>query len=143
MFGHSRPIFKICTFLSVIKREERTCFLFIILFWYQLEKSNITWLNSYTLIGVNNHWYKNAKIHGHSTRISTRKTAEMRVCDRLWYPLSILLLAAIGVKLIGPHGGLQVDKQKASQVTGSVDSPYTQVKKSSSLTQYTVLSLLI
>ena len=30
--------------------------------------------------------------------------------DRLWYPLSILLLAAIGAKLIGPHGGLQVDK---------------------------------
>ena len=32
------------------------------------------------------------------------------VFDRLWYPLSILLLAAIGAKLIGPHGGLQVDK---------------------------------
>ena len=30
--------------------------------------------------------------------------------DRLWYPLSILLLAAIGAKLIGPHGGLQVGK---------------------------------
>ena len=28
------------------------------------------------------------------------------VFDRLWYPLSILLLAAIW----GPHGGLQVDK---------------------------------
>ena len=25
------------------------------------------------------------------------------VFDRLWYPLSILLLAAIGAKLIGPH----------------------------------------
>ena len=43
--------------------------------------------------------------------------------DRLWYPLSILLLAAIGAKLIGPHGGLQVDKQKVCQVTGSVESP--------------------
>ena len=32
--------------------------------------------------------------------------------DRLWYPLSILLLAAIEAKLIGPHGGLQVDKNK-------------------------------
>ena len=31
------------------------------------------------------------------------------------------LLAAIGAKLIGPHGGLQVDKQKVCQVTGSVD----------------------
>ena len=40
------------------------------------------------------------------------------------YSLSILLLAAIGAKLIGPHGGLQVDKQKVGKVTGSVDFPY-------------------
>ena len=35
------------------------------------------------------------------------------VFDRLWYPLSILLLAAIGAKLIliGPRGGLQVGKK--------------------------------
>ena len=33
------------------------------------------------------------------------------VFDRLWCPLSILLLAAIGAKLIGPHGGLQVGKK--------------------------------
>ena len=32
------------------------------------------------------------------------------VFDRLWYPLFILLLAAIEAKLIGPLGGLQVDK---------------------------------
>ena len=32
------------------------------------------------------------------------------VYERLWYPLSVLLLAAIGAKLIGPHGGLQVDR---------------------------------
>ena len=32
------------------------------------------------------------------------------VFDILWYPLSILLLAAIGAKLIGPHGGIQVNK---------------------------------
>ena len=32
------------------------------------------------------------------------------VFDRLWYPLTILLLDVIGAKLIGPHGGLQVDK---------------------------------
>ena len=43
------------------------------------------------------------------------------VFDRLWYPLSILLLAAIGAKLISPHGGIQVDKQKVCEVTGSVD----------------------
>ena len=36
------------------------------------------------------------------------------VFDSLWYPLSILLLAAIGAKLIGPHGGLQVDKEAVS-----------------------------
>ena len=35
------------------------------------------------------------------------------VFDRLWYPLSILLLAAIGAKLIGPHGGLKVGKCRA------------------------------
>ena len=45
------------------------------------------------------------------------------VFDRLWYPLSILLLVAIGAKLIGPHRGLQVDKQKVCQVTGSVNNP--------------------
>jgi len=33
------------------------------------------------------------------------------VFDMLWYPLSILLLAAIGAKLIGPHGGLKVGKK--------------------------------
>ena len=42
------------------------------------------------------------------------------VFDRLWYPLSILLLAAIGAKLIGPHDGLQVDK---NDVTGSTEWP--------------------
>ena len=46
------------------------------------------------------------------------------VFDRLWYPLSILLLAAIGAKLIGPNGGLHVDKQKCCQETGSVESAY-------------------
>ena len=43
--------------------------------------------------------------------------------DMVWYPLSVLLLATIGVKLIAPHGGLQVDKPKVGKVTGSVDSP--------------------
>ena len=45
------------------------------------------------------------------------------VFDRLCYPLSILLLAAIGAKLIGPHGRLQFDKSKVGKVTGSVDAP--------------------
>ena len=39
-----------------------------------------------------------------------KRTNEI-VFDRLWYPLSILLHAAIGAKLIGPHGGLQVGKK--------------------------------
>ena len=38
--------------------------------------------------------------------------------DRLWYPLSILLVAAIGAKLIGPHGGLQFGKQKVVKSNG-------------------------
>ena len=46
------------------------------------------------------------------------KNGQNEVFDRLWYPLSILLLAAIGAKLIGPYGGLQVDK---NVVTGSVE----------------------
>ena len=41
---------------------------------------------------------------------SQPKIGQKYVFDRLWYTLSILLLAAIGVKLIGPHGGLQVGK---------------------------------
>ena len=45
------------------------------------------------------------------------------VFDRLWYPLSILLLAAIGAKLIGPHGGLQVGKNGVTDVTGSMEWP--------------------
>ena len=33
------------------------------------------------------------------------------------------MLAAIGAKLIDPHGGFQVDKSKVGKVTGSVDTP--------------------
>ena len=47
------------------------------------------------------------------------------VFDRCTCPLSILLLAAIGAKLIGPHGGLQVDKEAVTEVTLSVDLPYS------------------
>ena len=36
-------------------------------------------------------------------------------------PLSILLLAATGAKLIGPYGGLEVDKQAIE-----VESSYTE-----------------
>ena len=41
---------------------------------------------------------------------STWETAKMSFWQ-VYIPLSILLLGAIGAKLIGPHGGLQVDKQ--------------------------------
>ena len=60
------------------------------------------------------------------------------VFDRLWHNLSILLLAAIEAKLIGPHGGLQVDKEKVGKVTDSVDSPLCCVM----LTQLAVLLCL-
>ena len=39
------------------------------------------------------------------------KTGQSRIFfDRLSFPLCILLLAVIGAKLIGPYGGLQIDK---------------------------------
>ena len=47
-------------------------------------------------------------------KVNLRNDRNEIVFDSLWYPLSILLLAAIGAKLIGPHGGLQVDKQSLS-----------------------------
>ena len=46
--------------------------------------------------------------HGNVTHKNCRLEI---VFDSLLRSLSILLLAAIGAKLIGPHGGLQVDKQ--------------------------------
>ena len=45
-------------------------------------------------------------VHG---KVDQKNSQNEIVFDRLWYPLSILLLAAIGAKLIGPHVGLQVD----------------------------------
>ena len=50
------------------------------------------------------------------------------VFDRLWYPL---LITAIGPKLIGPHNGIHVNKQKVCKV-GSVDSPYIVIERSDS-----------
>ena len=43
------------------------------------------------------------------------------VFDRFWFPLSTILLAALGAKLIGSHGGLQVDKYVVTVVTDSVE----------------------
>ena len=58
--------------------------------------------------------------HGGSfyENVNLKNSRNEIVFDMLWYPLSILLLAAIGAKLIGPHGGLQVDKKKVCDVTG-------------------------
>ena len=50
------------------------------------------------------------------------------VFDRLWYTL---LITAIGPKLIGPHNGIHVNKQKVCKV-GSVDSPYIVIERSDS-----------
>ena len=56
--------------------------------------------------------------------MSTHKNCFLEIVfDSLLRSLSILLLAAIGAKLIGPHGGLQVDKLKVGKVTDSVDAP--------------------
>ena len=52
-------------------------------------------------------------INGSFIKIVTLKNGRNEIVfDRLGYPLSILLLAAIGAKLIGPHDGLQVDKKQ-------------------------------
>ena len=47
--------------------------------------------------------------------------------NEMYVHLSILLIAANGAKLIGPHGGLQVDKPKVGKVTGSVDAPLSNI----------------
>ena len=44
-------------------------------------------------------------------KVNLKNSQNEIVFDRLWYPISILLLAAIGAKLIGPHGGFQVDEK--------------------------------
>ena len=61
-------------------------------------------------------------------KIVTLKNGQNEIVfDRLWYPLSILLLTAIGAKLIGPYGGLQVDKEAvtitSTEVTRYVNLP--------------------
>jgi len=63
------------------------------------------------------HLYKFAKSFFNITYGSFHEIVNLKnswneiVFDRLWYPLSILLLTVIGAKLIGPHGGLQVDEK--------------------------------
>ena len=52
-----------------------------------------------------------------------RETAKWDCFWNVYIPLSVLLLATIGAKLIGPHGGLQVDKRNIIDVTRSVNSP--------------------
>ena len=48
-------------------------------------------------------------VHG---KVNLKNGRNEMVFDRLWYHLSILLLVAIGAKLICSHGGLQIDKKK-------------------------------
>ena len=48
---------------------------------------------------------------GHSTEMSTQEIGRLEIVSvRLLRSPPILLLAAIGAKLIGPYGGVQVDK---------------------------------
>ena len=59
---------------------------------------------------------------GHSREnVNLKKGENEIVFGRLSVPLSILLLDAIGAKLIGPLGGLQVDKKVVSSVSDSME----------------------
>ena len=50
------------------------------------------------------------RIWGHSTEMSTQKNCRLEIVyGSLLGSLPILLLAAIGAKLISPYGGLEVD----------------------------------
>ena len=59
------------------------------------------------------------------------------------YSLSILLLAAIGAKLIGPYGGLQVDKETVTEVARSVGLPYYVMHDISEPTRYREIKYLL
>ena len=69
-------------------------------------------IQQFLLLGVMmvslNIYFNKGKIHANVNQKICRLEI---VFDRLWYPPSLLLLAAIGAKLIGPHGGLQFDEQ--------------------------------
>ena len=70
---------------AVHKRTGRTL-LPGMFFFMQSSKCNHTWV--------------------HPFECHPEKWPKWDIFDRLWYPLSILLLTAIVGKLIGPHGGL-------------------------------------
>ena len=55
-------------------------------------------------------------VHG---KVNLKNGQNEILFDRLRYPLSVLLLAAIGAKLISPHGGLR--KLAVSSVTGFME----------------------
>ena len=55
---------------------------------------------------------------GHSTQCHPENGQNEIVFDRLGSALSILLVAAIRAKLIGPHGCLQVGKKGVTDGTG-------------------------
>ena len=56
--------------------------------------------------------------------MSTHKNCRLEIVfDSLLRSLSILLLIAIGVKLIGPHSGLQVDKHTIERESSYVEWP--------------------
>ena len=67
------------------------------------------WPSLNTVLNFSN-FFQHLHIMGAFIWMSTKKRSKWDIFDSLWYPLSILLLAAIGAKLIGPHGGIQVDK---------------------------------
>ena len=74
-----------------------------------------------------NYIFKNSDSRVTSTYVSLQtsqpeKRQKWDSCRQVYIPLSIMLLDAIGAKLIGHHSGHQVD-QKVCNVMGSVDWP--------------------
>ena len=71
-------------------------------------------------------------VHG---KVNQKNSKNEIVFKRLWYPLSILLLDAIGVTFVDPHGGIYVNKEAVTEVTRSVDWPIWWIRKMVYLTE--------
>ena len=64
------------------------------------------------------------QLMGHSTEMSTQTICRLQIVyDILLRSLSVLLLAAIWAKLIGPYGGLAFDKQAIKRESTHVEWP--------------------
>ena len=95
-------------YYEIIKLSKSTWFIFLH-FFYIYYSSSVLLIDMYTTGCV----YENINLRNSKFFLTGL------------HPLSIILLADIGAKLIRLHGGLHVDKQNVGKVgpTGSVDSP--------------------